>query len=57
MPSPAAKLQSLLDAPGLLVMPCCFDGLKKLVGFEDYYAEEARYTVIEDPADHKCEKP
>lgn len=34
-----------------------FAELKKLVGFDDYYAEEARYTVIEDPADHKCEKP
>ncbi len=27
MPSPAAKFQSLLDAQGLIAMPCCFDGL------------------------------
>lgn len=26
-PSPAARLRSLLAAPGLLVMPCCFDAL------------------------------
>ncbi len=27
MTSPAARLRALLDAPGLLVMPCCFDAL------------------------------
>lgn len=26
-PSPAARLHRLLDAPGLLTMPCCFDAL------------------------------
>jgi 2-methylisocitrate lyase-like PEP mutase family enzyme len=35
--APAAKLRSLLDAPGLLVMPCCFDAwsarLIELAGF------------------------
>ena len=27
MTTPAAKLRALLDAPGLLLMPCCFDAL------------------------------
>lgn len=27
MPSPAEKLRALLKAPGLLLMPCCFDAL------------------------------
>jgi 2-methylisocitrate lyase-like PEP mutase family enzyme len=27
MPSPRAKLQALLDSPGIMVMPCCFDAL------------------------------
>jgi 2-methylisocitrate lyase-like PEP mutase family enzyme len=27
MTTPAAKLRALLEAPGLLLMPCCFDGL------------------------------
>jgi 2-methylisocitrate lyase-like PEP mutase family enzyme len=31
MTTPAAKLRALLDAPGLLLMPCCFDGLSALL--------------------------
>jgi 2-methylisocitrate lyase-like PEP mutase family enzyme len=27
MTTPAARLRALLDAPGILLMPCCFDGL------------------------------
>lgn len=27
LPTPAARLRSLLDKPGLVVMPCCFDPL------------------------------
>jgi 2-methylisocitrate lyase-like PEP mutase family enzyme len=31
MGTPATKLRELLRAPGLLVMPCCFDGLSALL--------------------------
>ena len=31
MTTPAARLRALLDAPGLLLMPCCFDGLSALL--------------------------
>jgi 2-methylisocitrate lyase-like PEP mutase family enzyme len=31
MTAPATKLRALLDAPGLLLMPCCFDGLSALL--------------------------
>ena len=31
MPSPAGKLRALLEAPGLRVMPCCFDALSALL--------------------------
>jgi 2-methylisocitrate lyase-like PEP mutase family enzyme len=38
MATPATKLRALLDSPGLLPMPCCFDGLSALLveraGFE-----------------------
>ena len=37
-PAPAAQLRALLDAPGLQVMPCCFDALSarliEQAGFE-----------------------
>ena len=31
MTTPAAKLRALLDTPGLLLIPCCFDGLSALL--------------------------
>jgi 2-methylisocitrate lyase-like PEP mutase family enzyme len=31
MNTSAAKLRALLDSPGLLLMPCCFDGLSALL--------------------------
>jgi len=42
------RLRVLLGAPGLLVMPCCYDALSaRLVeraGFSAYDAEAARYA-------------